>query len=141
MSPFEFCDVVTTTTHKTLRGPRSGMIFYRKGTRIVDGKEVEQYNFEEAINFAVFPSCQGGPHDNVIAGVAVALKEVATPEFKEYAKQVKKNARTMAEELVRRGYTIMTGGTDNHLVLWNVSKSVRPSNISFFVCLFVFVLN
>jgi glycine hydroxymethyltransferase len=117
------------------------MIFYRKGTRIVDGKEVEQYNFEEAINFAVFPSCQGGPHDNVIAGVAVALKEVATPEFKEYAKQVKKNARTMAEELVRRGYTIMTGGTDNHLVLWNVSKSVRPSNISFFVCLFVFVLN
>jgi len=123
LSPFKYCDVVTSTTHKTLRGPRSGLIFYRKGKRIIEGKEVEPYNLEESINFAVFPSCQGGPHDNVIAGVAVALKEVMTPEFKEYASQVRKNAKRMAEELVKRGYTLMTEGTDNHLLLWNVSKN------------------
>lgn len=122
-NPFEYCDVVTSTTHKTLRGPRSGLIFFRKGKRSKFGKPTEEdYNLEEPINFAVFPSCQGGPHENVIAGVAVALKEASTPEFKEYATQVKKNAAKLAEELTKRGYELVTGGTDNHLVLWDLRK-------------------
>jgi glycine hydroxymethyltransferase len=119
-NPFDYCDVVTTTTHKTLRGPRSGLIFFRKGKRSVAGKEVGNYDLEEAINFAVFPSCQGGPHEHIIAAVAVALKEANTPEFKEYAAQVQKNARKLAEELTKRGHKLVTGGTDNHLVLWDV---------------------
>jgi len=125
-SPFKYCDIVTTTTHKTLRGPRSGLIFYRKGKRSVAGKEVGDYDLEEPINFAVFPSCQGGPHVNVIAGVAVALKEVNTPAFQEYAVQVQKNARKLAAELLQRGYTLVTGGTDNHLILWDL----RPQNLT-----------
>jgi len=127
-SPFEYCDVVTSTTHKTLRGPRSGLIFFRRGKRIVAGKEVGEYDLEEPINFAVFPSCQGGPHENVIAGVAVALKEAATPEFKEYASQIKKNAARLGEELKKRGYVLATGGTDNHLVLWDLKTSDLNGN-------------
>jgi len=119
-NPFEFCDVVTTTTHKTLRGPRSGLIFYRRGKRIVQGKEIGEYDFEETINQAVFPALQGGPHENVIAAVAIALKEAMTPDFKEYAIQVKKNAVKLAEELTKRDYKLMTGGTENHLVLWDL---------------------
>jgi glycine hydroxymethyltransferase len=125
-SPFDYCDVVTSTTHKTLRGPRSGLIFYRKGKRVVAGKEIGDYDLEEPINFAVFPSCQGGPHENVIAGVAVALKEANTPEFKEYALQVKKNAAKLADELTKKGYKMVTGGTDNHLVLWDL----RPQGLT-----------
>lgn len=121
-SPFKYCDIVTTTTHKTLRGPRSGLIFYRKGKRIVKGKEVGEYNLGPAIDFAVFPSCQGGPHEHQIAAVAVALKEANTPEFKQYAKQVKRNAEVLAQELMKRGYDLQTGGTVNHLVLWNLQK-------------------
>ena len=68
-NPFEYCDIVTTTTHKTLRGPRSGLIFYRRGKRSIQGKEVGDYDFEETVNQAVFPSLQGGPHENVIAGM------------------------------------------------------------------------
>jgi len=120
-SPFEFCDVVTTTTHKTLRGPRAGMIFYRKGKRTVNGKE-EEYTFDESINFAVFPSLQGGPHENTIGAIAVALKEAMDPSFKEYAVQVKKNAQSLAAELTSRGYDLVTGGTDNHLILWDLRK-------------------
>eukprot|EP01088_Endostelium_zonatum_P014584 TRINITY_DN325_c0_g1_i1.p1 TRINITY_DN325_c0_g1~~TRINITY_DN325_c0_g1_i1.p1 ORF type:complete len:479 (-),score=101.48 TRINITY_DN325_c0_g1_i1:44-1480(-) len=112
-SPFEHSDIVTTTTHKTLRGPRAGMIFFKK-------------QFETPINEAVFPALQGGPHENAIAGVAVALKEAMQPEFKSYAQQVKKNARAMGEALVKRGYSIVTGGTDNHLVLWDV----RPQEMT-----------
>jgi len=119
-NPFDFCDVVTTTTHKTLRGPRAGMIFFRKGKRIVDGKEIGDYNFEDSVNSAVFPSLQGGPHENTIGAIAVALKEVMDPSFKTYIQQVKKNAKTIAEELIKLGYQIQSGGTDNHLVLWNV---------------------
>ncbi|PRP77226.1 serine hydroxymethyltransferase [Planoprotostelium fungivorum] len=125
-SPFELCDVVTTTTHKTLRGPRSGLIFYRKGKRTVNGKEIGNYEIEEPINFAVFPSCQGGPHEHIIAAVAVALREADTPEFKEYAFQIQKNARRLAEELSKLGYKLVTGGTDNHLVLWDV----RPQGLT-----------
>jgi len=119
-NPFDFCDVVTTTTHKTLRGPRAGMIFFRRGKRIVSDKEVGNYELEDAINAAVFPSLQGGPHENTIAGIAVALKEANTPEFKEYAIQVKKNSQKLGNELLNRGYKLVTNGTDNHLVLWDL---------------------
>jgi len=125
-SPFDFCDVVTTTTHKTLRGPRSGLIFFRKGKRVVNGKDAGVYDLEDPINFAVFPSCQGGPHEHIIAAVAVALKEADTPEFKEYAVQIQKNSRALAEELNKLGYKLVTGGTDNHLVLWDV----RPQGLT-----------
>ncbi|CAN0354667.1 unnamed protein product, partial [Scytosiphon promiscuus] len=107
-SPFDLCDIVTTTTHKSLRGPRAGLIFYRKDER----------DFGSKINQAVFPALQGGPHEHQIAGVATQLKEAMTPEFKEYIIQVKKNASACADELVKLGYTICTGGTENHLLLW-----------------------
>lgn len=103
-SPFKYCDVVTTTTHKTLRGPRSAIIFFKR-------------HLESKINDGVFPGLQGGPHQNQIAGVACQLKEVITPEFKEYIKKVRENARTMCSEFNSRGYNIITGGTDNHLFL------------------------
>lgn len=116
--PFEHCDVVTTTTHKSLRGPRSGMIFFRRGVRSVTAKgEQVMYNMERPINEAVFPGLQGGPHNNNIAALAVALKQANTPEFVQYQKQVCANAKRMGEELIKRGYHVTTGGTDNHLVL------------------------
>lgn len=115
-SPFEYCDVVTTTTHKSLRGPRAGMIFFRKDSR----------GFEKAINMAVFPALQGGPHEHQIAGVATQLKEVMTPAFKTYVQQLKANAKALAAALVSKGYTMATGGTDNHLVLWDL----RPQKLT-----------
>lgn len=121
-SPFDYCDVVTTTTHKTLRGPRAGMIFFRKGKRIQNEKETEEYQLEEAVNFAVFPSLQGGPHENTIAAIAVALKEAMEPSFSDYIIQVKKNASILGQELTKRGYDLVTGGTDNHLILWDLRK-------------------
>jgi len=96
------------------------MIFYRKGLRVIDSKEVGDYNLDDAVNSAVFPSLQGGPHENVIAGVAVALKEVMEPQYTEYIRDVKKNAAKLAEELTKKGYKLMTGGTDNHLILWDL---------------------
>ena len=121
-NPFELCDIVTTTTHKSLRGPRSGLIFFRRGPRGPDakGKPVPDWDLEAKINFAVFPSNQGGPHNNAIGGVAVALREAKSPEFKEYIQQVLKNAEALAQELVKRGYSLVTGGTENHLVLWDL---------------------
>lgn len=113
--PFEYCDVVTTTTHKTLRGPRAGLIFFRRGKD--DAKHID---LETRINQAVFPSCQGGPHNHTIAAIAVALKQASTPQFKEYAIQVQKNAKTLGNELEKLGYKIVTGGTDNHLILWDL---------------------
>ncbi|XP_016359395.1 serine hydroxymethyltransferase, mitochondrial-like [Sinocyclocheilus anshuiensis] len=117
-SPFQHADLVTTTTHKSLRGSRAGLIFYRKGVRSLDkkGKEV-MYDLEEKVNFSVFPSLQGGPHNHAIAGVAVALKQATTPMFCEYIAQVLKNSKAMAEALLKKGYTLVSGGTDNHLVL------------------------
>ena len=103
-SPFTWCDVVTTTTHKTLRGPRSALIFYRKP-------------LERQIAEAVFPGLQGGPHMNQVAAVAVQLREVVTPEFREYMRLVRENARALASALQARGFTIVTGGTDNHMFL------------------------
>ncbi|GAA5973065.1 hypothetical protein JCM11641_000395 [Rhodosporidiobolus odoratus] len=110
--PFEYCDVVCTTTHKTLRGPRAGLIFFRKDHK--DG------DLEKRINDAVFPACQGGPHNNTIAAVAVALKQAASPDFKQYATQVIENTKTIAKELSSRDYKIQTDGSDNHLVLWDL---------------------
>ena len=129
--PFEFCDVVTTTTHKSLRGPRAGMIFMRKGPKPASALKKGEpegtcYEMEDKIDFAVFPSLQGGPHNHQIAALAVALKSVATPEFKAYAKQVKLNAAALGARLVHHGYKIVTGGTDNHLVLWDL----RPEDLT-----------
>ncbi|GFR70464.1 serine hydroxymethyltransferase [Elysia marginata] len=117
-NPFEYCDVVTTTTHKTLRGPRSGLIFFRKGVRrtLKNGNK-EMYDLEKKINEAVFPGLQGGPHNHQIAAVAVALKQAATPEFKQYQQQVVSNAKTMCKCLLEKGFNVVSGGTDNHLVL------------------------
>lgn len=126
ISPFLFCDVVTTTTHKTLRGPRAGLIFFRKTKRRDAKGNIIDDDLENRINFAVFPSCQGGPHENTIAGIAVALKEASSPDFQEYTKQVRRNSQTMGEELKKRGYSLVTEGTDNHLVLWDL----RPQGIT-----------
>ncbi|XP_028758257.1 serine hydroxymethyltransferase 7-like isoform X1 [Neltuma alba] len=127
VNPFDYCDIVTSTTHKSLRGPRGGIIFYRKGAKprkrgilLSQGYESEQYDLEEKINFAVFPSLQGGPYNNHIAALAIALKQVASPEYKAYMQQVKKNAQALASALLRRKCRLVTGGTDNHLVLWDL---------------------
>ncbi|RXK02103.1 serine hydroxymethyltransferase, partial [Halarcobacter bivalviorum] len=104
-SPFPYADVVTTTTHKTLRGPRGGMI-------MTNDEEIAK-----KINSAIFPGLQGGPLVHVMAAKAVAFKEILDPSWKEYAKQVKANAKKLGEVLVSRGYDIVSGGTDNHLVL------------------------
>jgi len=115
-SPFEYADIVTTTTHKSLRGPRAGMIFFRRGPKSAE-EGSPHYEYEAAIDFAVFPALQGGPHNHQIAALATQLKEVATPEFKMYAKQVKLNAKALAEYLMSEGYKLATDGTENHLML------------------------
>lgn len=123
-SPFEFSDIVTTTTHKSLRGPRGAMIFYRKGVRSTTKKGEEVlYDLESRINFSVFPGFQGGPHNHTISALATALKQASTPEYKAYQFQVVKNCKRLAEVLLSRGYELVGGGTDNHLVLVNLKKS------------------
>nr|GMC81355.1 serine hydroxymethyltransferase 7-like [Ipomoea batatas] len=126
-NPFEYCDIVTTTAHKSLRGPRGGIIFFRKGAKprkrgmlLNQGDGSDKYDFEEKINFAVFPALQGGPHNNHIAALAVALKQVATPEYKCYMQQVKKNSQALAAALLRRNCRLVTGGTDYHLIIWDL---------------------
>jgi glycine hydroxymethyltransferase len=103
-SPFPYIDVVTTTTHKTLRGPRGAMIMCKE-------------KFAKDIDEAVFPGMQGGPHDHVTAAMAVAFGEALKPEFKDYAEQVVKNAKALAESLMENGFRLVTGGTDNHLMV------------------------
>ncbi len=103
-SPVPYADVVTTTTHKTLRGPRSAIIMCKE-------------EHAKAVDKWVFPGLQGGPHMHIIAAKAVCFKEAMTEEFKEYQKQIVKNAKTLAEELMKRGYRLVSGGTDNHLML------------------------
>lgn len=123
-SPFEHCDVVTSTVHKTLRGARAGIIFYRKGVRSVDNKGNKvMYDIENKINLAVFPGLQGGPHNHAIAGIAVAMKQAKTEEFKKYQKQVVTNAKHLATGLMNIGYCIVTGGTDCHIVHMDLKKS------------------
>merc|ERR1712168_1044671 len=123
-SPFDYADVVTSTTHKSLRGVRSGLIFYRRGQKGVDkaGKPV-MYDLESRINNAVFPALQGGPHNHAIGGVAVALKQAMSPQFQAYQKQVMSNAKTMAQCLIDKKFELVSGGTDNHLVLVNLKAS------------------
>uniref|UniRef100_M4CI95 Serine hydroxymethyltransferase n=1 Tax=Brassica campestris TaxID=3711 RepID=M4CI95_BRACM len=130
-SPFEYADVVTTTTHKSLRGPRGAMIFFRKGLKEVNkqGKEV-MYDYEDRINAAVFPGLQGGPHNHTITGLAVALKQVKTPEYKAYQDQVLRNCSKFAETLLSKGYDLVSGGTENHLVLVNLkNKGIDGSRV------------
>ena len=123
-SPFPYSDVVTTTTHKSLRGPRGAIIFFRKGVRSVDKKGNQvMYDLEGPINASVFPGHQGGPHNHTITAIAVALGQAQTREFQEYQKTVLLNAKALAERLGKPkekgglGYTVVSGGTDNHLVL------------------------
>lgn len=123
-SCFPFADVVTTTTHKSLRGPRGAMIFYRKGQRGTTKKgEPIMYDIEDKINFAVFPGLQGGPHNHTIGALSTCLKQVNTPEFVEYQKQVLKNCSSLAKRLNELGYNLVSGGTDNHLVLVDLKSS------------------
>lgn len=125
-SPFEYSDIVTTTTHKSLRGPRGAMIFYRKGIRTPATKKTPEpvmYDLESKINFSVFPGFQGGPHNHTIAALATALKQALTPEYKEYQFQVLKNCKALADRLQQKGYQLVGGGTDNHLVLVSLKQS------------------
>jgi glycine hydroxymethyltransferase len=118
-NPFTYSDVVTTTTHKSLRGPRSGIIFCKQ-------------ELSDKIDFAVFPSLQGGPHNNVISAVAVALGEALDPNFNDYIIDVKKNAKELSEELQTLGYTLATGGTDNHLLLLDLrDKGITGSKVEY----------
>eukprot|EP00560_Eucampia_antarctica_P007900 CAMPEP_0197825674 /NCGR_PEP_ID=MMETSP1437-20131217/2720_1 /TAXON_ID=49252 ORGANISM="Eucampia antarctica, Strain CCMP1452" /NCGR_SAMPLE_ID=MMETSP1437 /ASSEMBLY_ACC=CAM_ASM_001096 /LENGTH=559 /DNA_ID=CAMNT_0043425779 /DNA_START=35 /DNA_END=1714 /DNA_ORIENTATION=- len=110
-NPFEYADVVTSTTHKTLRGPRSGMIFAKK-------------ELMDQVDAAVFPSLQGGPHNHQIGALAVALKEADTPQFTAYVKSILSNSQALAQGLIQRGHILATGGTDNHLMLWDVRSSL-----------------
>jgi glycine hydroxymethyltransferase len=112
-SPAPYADLVTTTTHKTLRGPRSGMVM---------GRQIHQ----KAINKAVFPGLQGGPHMHTIAAKAVSFKEALSPDFKVYAKQVVENAQALAAHLIKRGLQVVSGGTDSHLML----VDLRPMNVT-----------
>lgn len=121
-SPFDYSDIVTTTTHKSLRGPRGAMIFFRKGTRHLSKGRTEPYNLESLINASVFPGHQGGPHNHTISALAIALHQTQSPEFVEYAGLVIKNAEVLADTLGTRteggyGYKVVSGGTDNHIVL------------------------
>ncbi len=110
-NPFDYdFDVVTTTTHKSLRGPRGGMILCKK-------------KFAKEIDKSVFPGLQGGPHMNVVAGVAITLGKALQPEFKAYAQQVLTNAKTLAKRLLDSGATLVTGGTDNHMIVLNTVES------------------
>jgi glycine hydroxymethyltransferase len=108
-SPVGIADIVTSTTHKTLRGPRGGMILCRS-------------EYAKAIDRAVFPGLQGGPHNHTTAGIAVAAKEASTPEFKQYAENVVANAKRLADGLLGRGLSLVTGGTDNHLILIDLTS-------------------
>jgi glycine hydroxymethyltransferase len=116
-SPVAIADVVSTTTHKTLRGPRGGMLMCKA-------------EHAKAIDRAVFPGLQGGPHNHTTAGIAVALKEAQTEAFKTYAQQIVTNARALAAALVERGFSLVTGGTDNHLILADLTSKNVPGKVA-----------
>jgi glycine hydroxymethyltransferase len=118
-SPFLYADVVTTTTHKSLRGPRGAMIFTNKESKIAEFYKVD---ITKAVDKAIMPGTQGGPHMNQIAATAVALKEDKLPVFKKYASQIVKNAKVLSAELKKRGWRIVSGGTDTHLILIDVAN-------------------
>lgn len=116
-SPFPWTDIVMTTTHKSLRGPRGAMIFASKDSKIAKKNKID---LASAIDRAIFPGLQGGPHDNVTAAKAQAFFEVLKPEFKIYATQITKNAKALAKALIKRGFNLVSGGTDTHLILMDV---------------------
>lgn len=118
-SPVQYADIVMTTTHKTLRGPRGAIVM------VTESGLQKDPHMGEKIDKAVFPGIQGGPHDNVTAAIAVALKEATRPQFKAYATQVVKNAKTLASVLINEGLTLTTGGTDNHLMVIDL----RPQGV------------
>jgi len=115
-SPFPVADAVTTTTHKSLRGPRGAMIMCKA-------------DIAKKIDKAVFPALQGGPHNHTTAAMAVAFKEALTPDFKEYGKKVVENAKALAEELLAKGFGLVTGGTDNHLILIDMTSKNTSGKI------------
>lgn len=126
--PAPYADVIMTTTHKTLRGPRGAMILCRQ-------------QYADAIDKAVFPGLQGGPHNHTTAAIGVALKEAATPDFKEYARKMVSNAKTLADELRARGFSLVSGGTDNHLILVDLTnkkvigkKGAKALDVAGIVC-------
>jgi glycine hydroxymethyltransferase len=116
-SPFPLADVVTTTTHKTLRGPRGGMVMCKA-------------QYAKDIDRAVFPGLQGGPHNHTTAAIAVAAKEASEPSFKTYAQSIVNNAKALAEALLSHGFTLVTGGTDNHLVLIDLTNKNIPGKVA-----------
>jgi glycine hydroxymethyltransferase len=116
-SPIGIADIVTSTTHKTFRGPRGGMILCKK-------------EHAAAIDRAVFPGLQGGPHNHVTAAIAVAAREAAQPEFKTYAENIVANARALGEALAARGFSLVTGGTDNHLLLVDLTNKGVPGKVA-----------
>lgn len=132
-SPFPHSDIVTTTTHKSLRGPRGAMIFFRKGVRKTkkNGDKV-LYDLENKINFSVFPAHQGGPHNHTISALAVALKQTQAPEYKEYQQNVVDNASKFATALSNRGFDLVSNGTDTHLVLVDLrSKNIDGARVEY----------
>jgi glycine hydroxymethyltransferase len=116
-SPVPHADVISTTTHKTLRGPRGGMLMCKA-------------EWAKDLDKAVFPGLQGGPHNHTTAGIAVALHEAAQPGFRDYAQQIVANARALAEELLGRGFTLVSGGTDNHLILVDLTSKNLPGKVA-----------
>jgi glycine hydroxymethyltransferase len=122
-SPVGIADVITTTTHKTLRGPRGAIILCNgKPSNPLKKAERTRENLPTLIDRAIIPGLQGGPHNHQTAAIAVALREAATPEFKEYGKQIVKNAKALAKHLNDKGYQLVTGGTDNHLLLIDLTN-------------------
>ena len=123
-SPFAYSDVVMATTHKTLRGPRGAVLYTKKGVKNEEGKEIY-----ELIDRAIFPGMQGGPHNNVTAAKALMFFEALQPSFMKYQKQIIKNAQTLADSLIRKGFNLVTGGTDNHLLLLDL-KNVQLDGLT-----------
>jgi glycine hydroxymethyltransferase len=118
-SPFPYADVITTTTHKTLRGPRGAIIFANSESKIAKKNGID---ITSVIDRAVFPALQGGPHDNQTAAIAVCLAEALQPSFKKYGHQIVKNAKTLSKELKKLGFNVVSGGTDNHLMLVDLTN-------------------
>ncbi len=128
-SPVAYADIVTTTTHKTLRGPRGAIIM------VTEKGLAKDPELGERINKTIFPGMQGGPHDHTTAGIAAALAEAATPEFKEYAFQITKNAKALAASLSAKGMNLVTGGTDNHMILIDLTPAGKGMGIFAQECL------
>lgn len=131
-SPVGYADVITTTTHKTLRGPRGAIILCNgeESNFLKPPPEKSRRYLPTLIDRAVFPGLQGGPHDHQTAAIAVTLHEAAQPAFKEYAAQIVKNAKTLAEHLLSYGFTLISGGTDNHMILVNLTPKNMPGKLA-----------